>query len=204
MLLVAPDVTPEDKAWAGIALHQFGMLDSYLTEFEAALNLFMETANERGPRRHYAMIAARGGGITIWNFLHSLKSILTCVESSSVLRKIISVKQLKQAQSTLFGSLPHDDIKAIRDSIAHASEIIKHPKAWAHNATPAGIYGSVTLAAGGNFLGLSFHGHRITTTGYDGHVASYTLSADTLRLLLSVLGEAALAIGVPSTPEQQK
>lgn len=225
----------EDKPYATVVWYQFSNLARAVANFEAALKLLdmaeasleqlgadlPEIVNLRGPegmkrRREYTErhaqappyglwkgIAFRDGCFTLWHFLRALIAIKRSLDSSSVLRNHLPVRDVENGLKRLLEFAP--DIKGLRDSVGHSSELMETPRSLKANATKPFSVGGISAGSPGGFAMENFSGRTFFTTVYTrandekGSTVSYELSQATLDVLASITDQIFSAYHAPST-----
>ncbi|WP_217568815.1 hypothetical protein [Mesorhizobium sp. GbtcB19] len=152
----------------------------------AKIRAYMNRRKSSAPYVLWAGIAARDGGMTLFHTLRSMQSVKTTLDRSKAIRDKtkVEMKTIEKSLSLFREKFP--DITEVRNAIAHNADILKNPE---KNAFTGG-YESDAISIGeessGFFMG-NLEGNKFTTTGYDGKLLKYEISADSLIGLLEII-----------------
>jgi hypothetical protein len=191
------ELLPQDETKHGSVIwHQLNNLESLLQTFQDDLTLFDRSMSSPSEFR-VALIAARDGTLTLWNFAMALNAIKASLDASPELRKRMRVAQVERAIRDFWAAIPN--AKGLRDSSGHASELMESPKELARNALSSGrVNEQINIGSNGFWLG-NLIGRRYSTTTFGGQLVEYDVSAATSQKLNEIVDQVFAAISPRGT-----
>lgn len=154
---------------------------THVGHFAAAVSL-MDYCMEHADRYHaWAPIAARDGGIQLFNFGEAMKAVHLLLPKIAVVKDIVDAAEVKKARDFFQGKFPKNE--DIRNAISHAGEQRKlkdpmrvHAFKKKKEVAPGGTFDG---RQGKNMFGTSLQDRQFTTN-WNAKIVSYELSAESL------------------------
>ena len=182
------DKAPEpEREHSWILQSRLEDLDRYVRQFEAALNLFDISREQRRSEAlgvqsgHWMFIAARDGAMTIYHFANTLQYIRSLLRSCPTIKALVNAPSLRKTTELFQTQFPH--VKTMRHALAHSAELSRSPKHFKKNSFKGDYEGfGVSIKHSSVMMKDNLQDRNYVNT-FNGEIVSYEVSSTTLNHL---------------------